>query len=43
MKIIYNDGSELTCHKIEITGDHIYADDMYSVSIEDVKEITDEE
>lgn len=42
MKIIYEDGSVLDCHKIEIADDHVYADDIYCVLVEDVKEITDE-
>lgn len=41
MKIIYEDGSELTCEKVIIAGNKVYADDIYEVLIADVKEITD--
>ena len=42
MKIIYEDGSVLDCHKIEIADNHVYADDMYCVLVADVKEIADD-
>lgn len=41
MKVIYEDGGELDCSKIVIAGDKIHADDIYEVSITDVKEITE--
>ena len=40
MKIIYEDGSELTCEKVVIAGNNVYADDIYEVSVADVEEIT---
>ena len=41
MKVIYEDGGELECSKIVIAGDKIFADDIYEVSIADVKEIVE--
>lgn len=37
MKIIYNDGSILECSTIEISGNHIYADDIYVVNVDDIE------
>lgn len=42
MKIIYEDGGELTGEKIIILGDMLSVDDIYDVAVADVKEITDE-
>ena len=39
MTIIYKDGGKLECSNIEICGDMIYADDMYTISIDDVERI----
>lgn len=43
MKIIYEDGGELKCNKIEIADNHVYADDVYCILVADVKEIVDNE
>lgn len=42
MKIIYEDGGELECSKIQIADNYIYADDIYSVHVADCKEIVDD-
>lgn len=42
MKIIYEDGGELECHKIIITNKGLYVDDLYDILIADVKEIVNE-
>lgn len=42
MQIIYNDGGVLTCSRIEISGNKLYADDMYIVSLDDVQVILDD-
>lgn len=36
MTIIYQDGSTLECEHIEIAERHIYADDIYTIHIDDV-------
>ena len=41
MKVIYEDGGGLECSKAVIAGNKIYADDIYEISIADVKEIVD--
>lgn len=41
MKVVYEDGGELDCSKIVIAGDKVYADDIYEISIADVKEIAE--
>lgn len=42
MKIVYEDGSILTCNKIVLAGNKVYADDIYEVLVADVKEIQGE-
>ena len=42
MKIVYEDGGELNCHKVVIAGGKVYADDLYDIAVADVKEIVDE-
>ena len=39
MKIIYEDGGVLNCSKVEISDDHVYADDIYCIPVPDIKEI----
>ena len=41
MKIIYYDGGVLTCSYFEIDNQHIYADDVYIVDINDVERVED--
>lgn len=42
MQIIYNDGGVLTCNRIEISGNTLYADDMYIVRLDEVQVIVDD-
>lgn len=42
MQIIYNDGGVLTCSRIEISGNSLYADDMYIVRMDEVQCIIDD-
>lgn len=42
MKIIYEDGEELECSNIVISGNWVYADDLYQIHIADCKEIVDD-
>ena len=37
MKIIYNAGGILECSTIEISGNYIYADDIYVVNVDDIE------
>lgn len=37
MKIIYTDGSTLEVSHIEVYEKHLYCDDCYTVNIEDIK------
>ena len=39
MKIVYEDGSTLTCNKIVLADNKVYADDIYEILVADVKEI----
>lgn len=41
MKIYYKDGGILECCEIQFGGDTIYADDIYTVPIDDVDHIED--
>lgn len=44
MTIVYKDGGKLTCHNIFLDSDGwINADDIYSICIDDIDYITDEE
>ena len=43
MKIIYEDGGELECSKIQIADNYVYADDIYMVHVADCREIVDNE
>lgn len=44
MKIVYNDGSVLTCSHIEVFGNikEILADGIYSVNIEEIESIEED-
>lgn len=39
MIINYEDGSTLSCSKVVIAGDKIYADDLYEILVGDVASI----
>lgn len=39
MIINYEDGSKLSCNKVVIAGNKIYADDLYEIFVEDVESI----
>ena len=43
MKIIYYDGSVLTCSHIDIYGDVLIVDDIYEVPIIEINSITEDE
>ena len=43
MKIIYTDGSILKCNVIFIEGNELNADDLYTVSLDDVLRIEEGE
>ena len=42
MLVVYEDGGVLSCDKVVIVGDKIYADDLYEILISDIKEIRGE-
>ena len=39
MIINYEDGGKLSCNKVVIAGDKIYADDLYEILVADVASI----
>lgn len=43
MTVNYTDGGTLKCSKIVIAGDSLYCDDYYTVRLDEVESITDEE
>lgn len=43
MKIIYNDGSILSCSSVVFNGGDLEVDDLYSVPIGDIERIEDDD
>lgn len=43
MKIIYYDGSELTCHSIYVADSVLIADDIYEVPLIEVQRIEEDD
>ena len=43
MIINYEDGSKLSCSKVVIAGNKVYADDIYEILVADIKSIEENE